>query len=68
MKFMLLMAFVLRGMKISSMKTAFQAFSVLKVSVISIRSLLSSIDGFSEISNIVKPHNSGHVINSGQNV
>ena len=33
------------------MKTGFESFNVLKISVISIRSLLTSIDGVLEISN-----------------
>ena len=33
------------------MKTGFESFNVLKIFVISIRSLLISIDGFLEISN-----------------
>ena len=33
------------------MKTGFESFNVLKISVVSIRSLLTSIDGFLEISN-----------------
>ena len=33
------------------MKTGFESFNVLKISVISIRTLLTSIDGVLEISN-----------------
>ena len=51
MELMFVMVFVLTIIKNTYMKTGFSSFNVFKVSVISIRSLLTSKDGFLEISN-----------------